>query len=542
MIKHPVPFLSILLLCAAAVVVAQSTDATTSMQKYYTVLKSRDSSIFGANTVALDSANGIRFAIGMGINSADASPMTPSVSFRMNGAAELLGTTAVLQLISVGAIPFTLDAVIPPSYLPRGVTNFVNPNFAATGISMRMLLQHTSSLAASAAPNGGFSFDDPSFLVATPGPALSLTSFCNQYFATDNGAGGYTTQSAIWANLQPGLATSYTFSKANIALLAYIAEQAIVNTPTLVSSVNKTLTAYIQEAFFAPLGMTGSFAMSSTGSFPLMTDPYGSTMFQRGGGVVADLSKSGTTQAASSSLLHPVAVADYMYYTTALDLARFARALWLNGKFASVGTQMVSTSFTATTGITAQRAQGLGVYFFNGAQLCSVVSSSGLFSSCLLSSTTTVFGIVGSGTQGSVAVLCTTASGSSNPLCSVAQVSQYTQSTASSKSVALGFAAASLQAAFGSSSGSYYFNPTSSDPLDGFFVFLGVAGALIFIVVAAYLAEHLIQPAPVLAAALPPQPMPVPSYYPASPGPQQYSHYAGPHGGGGPPQMREYYD
>lgn len=504
---------ALVLLCAVCGVVSDVTD----LQSYYTYLRSLDSTIFAGSALAMDTTGKLHTSsvvVGSGQYTTNV-PMTESTSFPINGVSESYVATVIINLVSLGTLPFSLNEVIPSGYLPRGVSDFFNPNFPLVRMTMQMLMQHTSSIDASA-----------DFLTYTQtkssGSVVTLTAFCEAFFTTSSSTGGNTTKTSIWRTVQPGLASTYLYNPANIALLAYIANVAISSNSGLVVSSNKTAGAYVQELIFNPLGMTGSFVLSTSGAAPSSTNPVSSPVFT-GNAILQPLTSSGASGDDTNTLIHPAYLADYMYYSTSSDLGKYVRSLFLAASgstttFSSVGTQMQSSTVAISTvsGVpTGVIKQGLGVMYFDGAVMCAAAIASGVITSCPLTSSSTIYGNYGRGARSLVGYFCTTQASSTNPTCVVVQLNFFNIGASATKSYTylLGYAAVALQSAIGSSvingpspSGS------TTDSVYGVYVFIGVTAVFVFVMAASYAAEHIIQPAPIVAT-VPPHSLPIPQSY-----------------------------
>lgn len=540
-----------LLLLFALVVVGEVLGDVADLQSYYTYLRTLDNTIFAGGVLAMDTTGKLHDSsavLGSGQYTTNV-PMTESTSFGINALSEAYVATAAIRLVSLGALPFSLNEAIPAGYLPRGVSDFFNPAYPLVKITMQMLMQHTSSMVDTALTSAGTQFTSTSFLqTKADGSVMSLTDFCNAYFTRTSSTGGNITNTLIWSTSQPGQASTYVYNRANIAMLAYIVNVAVSSISGLVSSTNKTAAAYVQELITNPLGMTGSFLLSTSGDAPLSSNPFQSPVFT-GNAVVQAVSSAGVADS-TATLIHPAYLADYMYYSTLADLGKFVRSLFLQASgssttFSSVGTEMLSSTISvasisgAPTGVTKQ---GLGVMHFSGTAMCSAATASGVISSCPLTSSSTVYGLFSRGARSMAGYFCTTQVSSSNPTCVVVQLSYFNIGSSATKpyTYLLGLAAAAFQSAIGSSTITAPSTGTSeSNSIYGFYVFLGVSGVFGFVITASYAAEKMIQPAPVVAT-VPPQALPLPQgfqqqyeennkYYDDESGPPQFHNH---HGGG----------
>jgi CubicO group peptidase (beta-lactamase class C family) len=501
---------AVVLLCTAACVVSDVTD----LQSYYTYLRAQDSTIFAGSVLAMDTTGKLHTSsvvVGSGQFTTTV-PMTESTSFGINAVSESYVATTIINLVSTGTLPFSLNEVIPAGYLPRGVSDFFNPNFPLVRMTMQMLMQHTSSIDASA--------DFQAYTqTKSTGSVVTLAAFCEAFFVSTT---TNTTKTSIWRPVQPGLASTYLYNPANVALLAFIANVAISSNSALVVSSNKTAAAYVQEVIFNPLGMSASFLLSTSGTAPVTSNPIQSPVFT-GNAVVQPLTTSGASGDDGNTLVHPAYLADYMYYSTSSDLGKYVRSLFLAASgstttFSAVGTQMQSStvSIAAVSGIpTGVTRQGLGIMYFDGGVMCAAAIASGVITSCPLTSSSTVYGNYGRGARSLVGYFCTTQASSTNPTCVVVQLSYFNIGASATKSYTylLGYAAAAFQSAIGSS---VINGPspaaTTTDSVYGVYVFIGVTAVFLFVMAASYTAEHIIQPAPIVAT-VPPHSLPIPQSY-----------------------------
>ncbi|CUG92757.1 Hypothetical protein, putative [Bodo saltans] len=129
-----------------------------------------------------------------------------------------------------------------------------------------MLMMHTSSIVDNSAV-----FTSPT-TSGSGASQTSLRSYAEGYFLS---SGTATVATDIWNSLTPGLVTSYQYARSNVVLLSYILEQVIAENPTLVSSAQKTVGAYLQESLFAPLGMLDTFFVLPDGSYPRTSTNFG---------------------------------------------------------------------------------------------------------------------------------------------------------------------------------------------------------------------------------------------------------------------------
>eukprot|EP00758_Cryptobia_borreli_P007388 Tbor_TRINITY_DN5288_c1_g5::TRINITY_DN5288_c1_g5_i1::g.16346::m.16346 len=465
---------------------------------YYDIVK-RDPGIFAA-TVVVQDTGGIQQSSTITFGSQDLNnnlPMWLDTSFRMNGlSGDMLITIAVLKLVDRNVLP-SMSSPIPPALLPKSISDFVNPMYS-TPITLDMLLRHTSSIR-------DIKFD--TFRKMSPDVVSDLTDFCDAYFVESTTGGGFTAAKDIWTGQQPGSSNAFLYSRANTALLSCIINAAIVANPALVSSKNKGVHTYIHEEIIGKLGMSNTFAMEKDGSYPRSSYPEGTPLYTNQ--VVQDLSETGVPL--TSRIIHPALLSDYMYYTSSGDLSRLLRSLFIDDKGPNypVGSAMIAAPMEITDAIgvdIAQTHQGYGVSFFSGSHMC---KTAGLVtpSDCSLSA---VWGAFGIGVQNMVGVFCTKRV--TNTLCVAVSVS-YKTSDPQKKSyeTLLGAAAITLNGP-----GKVHY-VTAPDNLLGLWIALGVVVTLIFVLVASYFTEYVVQPAPLTAGVTP---APVLSQFPNSTLPQ----------------------
>ena len=493
--------LSTLIICGSA--------TSTTLTGYYSTSRTNDNTIYAAATVS-QTTSGLTTGGSGTMGSSDpinVLPMWSDTSIRANGAVgDLLVSAAVLRLVSAGVLP-ALTASIPSSLLPRGVTDFYNPSYTAVTITLQMLLRHTSSISDT-------SFD--SYRRTAPSQTVgTLNAFCQDYFTTatttttsTGTTTTYSTSAGIWISTTPGAATSYNYARANTALLACIVDAAIQTQTSLVSGTTKDVSSYIQEQFIGRLGMTNTFRLNVDGSYPTTSLPAGAPLYTYAH--TADLTSTGAAQT-TGFYIHPAYFSDYMMFTSAQDLARLMRALFINtnSPVYSLGTTMRGDYLSVTTPRTGMVSTGYGVMSLSASYACGVASTLGY--TCSLTDSFNMWGTYSVGYNSMVAAVCTTIS--SDTVCATTVIAYY-QSTPSTKSIgtALGLAALAAIADSSSTSQTSTSSSDSTDKLQGLWIALGVILVILFTLVAAYFTEYVVQPAPLTAgvAAAPP---PIPNSY-----------------------------
>jgi CubicO group peptidase (beta-lactamase class C family) len=430
-------------------------------------------------------------------------PMLPDSMVSANTMPEALVATAVLKLIASGTLP-PLDSTIPTVFLPAQVS-LTSPHTAAT-ITLRMLLTHTSTL-----NDGNFETAKRS----SPTAVVDLRSFVTSYLITSSGGVNSLSSSAFTTGVTPGSSDAYNYARINTALLTYIVELAVVSNPTLVSGGTYTALAYVREQILEPLGMSHTITLTVVGGFPTLAYPSGGVIF--GQTAVELLSSAGTVL--STKPTHPAYLSDYMTYTSVLDLERLTRALFLT---ASSGTGSAATSILGSIGATMKSktvvssaiagvtATGLGITFFDGAVLCAAAIATQMVTRCPLTASHNVWGLVATGAFSQVGVYCTDAISTSNPTCvTTAHTFSDAGTTTKAPTISYALAGAAFQLSIGDTStiSQETVSTSSRSNLYGVWVFFGVLGVLVFVLVASYFTEYIIQPAPVVGGVPVPQSM-----------------------------------
>lgn len=478
----------------------------TKLQSVFTVQNRADTGIFGSAVVtqnALRQVAEITGAFGESRKTPTSRPMYTDSSVRMESAAELLITAAALKLVADSNL-VAIDQTIPSQLLPRAA-QFVNPSFGTTALTLKMLMQHTST------------FSDAKFATwqkTSPDPVVDLRTFVEGYFLTTVN-NQFTVASDVWhtTSIQPGTAAAYQYAKVNIAMLAYIVDQAIVANPTLVSGTSKTVLGYIQEKIIAEFGMSNTFIRNVDGSFPTSSNPSGGVIYTNA--VVQDLTVGSV--AVTTTATHPAYFSAFMTYSSAADMAKLVRALFLETgtNWATVGTTMKANTISlasVTNKVRAQVGQGLGIFTFDGAQICADGVATGVITKCPLTTTSTVWGTVAVGEFSQVGVFCA----DTGSVTCVTTTHSFLASSGTQKSYenAMAMAGTSVQLAVGDATTittTTSANDSNSN-LYGLWVFFGVLGVLLFVMAAAYFTEFVIQPAPITSG------VPVPAAMTMGPG------------------------
>jgi len=187
--------------------------------------------------------------------------------FQIASVSKLITGVAVMQLYEKGLID--LDASIN-RYLPFGI---VNPNFPEEQITVRMLLQHKSSLIDNEPVyRSTFTIDS-----GAPDPEMTLEELARNYYLED---GDLYDPAENFSEIHPGGEQSYS----NIAfgLLGFVVEQVS----------GQAFNAYCRENIFLPLGMasTGWFSteinaerMAVLYDGEIRLKPYGVASYPDGG-------------------------------------------------------------------------------------------------------------------------------------------------------------------------------------------------------------------------------------------------------------------
>lgn len=490
------------LLVASLLASLVAADVST-LKSYYSYASSSAVQLISA-TVLAQNNNGYvdRATVAIGVKSTTSSSfMTDAISFRANTFSELYVSLAIQQLMSTG----NLNAGTLPGFMPRGVS-LVN---SGVTITLQMLLQHQSGLVDSA-------FD--TFTVSAPTAVAAFGTYCDSYFTTTGQSGSFIQAT----NLFFGLTGNFSRSRMNTVLLTCIMENYVAqNRPSL--SGPATALAYMQNLIFAPLGMTNTFSLNATGGFPTSTFPLNAPIYS--GSVMQDL-PVGSTRA-----INPGYSGDLMFYTSAADMANFVRSAFINslpaGAFVGFGntmrTSMVSSNFVPHQPfVTGQTTYSLFTY--NGLEMCKLAVMSAVVTSCPLTSASNVFGYMSVSRFSSLGFFCTTAQSATSPTCITVQFSHYDVGANPTAPVlkqqfemVLGMAAVAFTTSIGSPQLTLLISgQKSQSDLYGLYVFIAVSGIVIFILVASYITEYLVQPAPISTGLPPPLSLPQHMYPPVS--------------------------
>lgn len=453
-------------------VVTQSASATGS-------LTSLDSAAFGLRSPATND------------------PFVVDTPLRANtGVGELTIAVLVQSLVNLQLLP-QLDQSIPSRLFPGGI-QIMNPAFSGAQLTLRTLLQHTSGL-----------IDKPDFLTSpsTSGNGnaqTSLRAYAQSYFLETGDAGGTSVISArgIWdPTKQPGLPSSFKFARANIVLLSFILEQVLLENPTRVASDQKTVASMMYEMVFSPLGMTNTFIVLPDGSLPHSSSGFNVFASK----VAPDTTAFGS--ALSTVTLYAAYTADYMIRTSASDVNKLMRALFLDtsSSFASIGTQLraslIAVTDTDRVGVTHQ---GFGIVQFSSATVCSAASATlSLVAGCIVQDST-LFGMVGLGSGSAVTSMCTANIGTTGSSCSTAVFAFHPSAPLSLASTGYVAHVAAFNDLFidAAVTDGATITPDTQRPttMYGFGVFLGVFGACIGALFLAYIAEYVLQPVPLIGS------------------------------------------
>ncbi|RNF18382.1 uncharacterized protein Tco025E_04528 [Trypanosoma conorhini] len=459
------------LLCAVAAVClfpATALARLAEIDAYFDAIRRGDAGVF-AGAVVTWGGDGVdataTTALGSQAVVGKTIPMTPAASFRANTLSELFVDMTVVYLENTSALPFLRMQTIPPEFLPppyNATVAFQNPLFPAAVVSLATLLLHTSSLTEAGFQSGA---------VQTPGTVESNTAFVERVFA--DAADG-----DLWGTVEPGLGDSYRHSRLNTALVTYILDKVLAagHPPT-------SAAAFIQNTFLSPMGLSETFLLDHEGNVPAPAYPAGAAASLTGR-AVQDVTADGTAVAPSVTI-HAAYTADYMYYTSALDLAKLAYELFLGGRYTVVGEALKSG--TVSLRKSKRTAPGvvsrsLGVYGFDPALLCEEVH---LNRSCDFGDGVQLYGWAVTGERNQVTLLCR------KDKCVAAEVSYFTTDVPPDP-YGLGLAMSSLTQRGGPpqlEGGGLY-------PL---YVFIGVMATIIVVVAGSYVADYMVQPAPARA-------------------------------------------
>ncbi len=178
---------------------------------------------------------------------ANSRKITDDTIFQIASVSKTITGTAIMQLYERGLVD--LDVSIN-TYLPFSI---INPYFAGDDITLRMLLQHKSSLI-----DNDFVINSLYTISSGLGdPDVTLDEFVRAYYLIN---GKWYNSKKNFLKRRPG--TEYCYSNAAFALLGYILEQV----------TGKAFNEYCNENIFTPLNMT------STGWFTTEINPKNMTV------------------------------------------------------------------------------------------------------------------------------------------------------------------------------------------------------------------------------------------------------------------------
>jgi CubicO group peptidase (beta-lactamase class C family) len=220
---------------------------------------------------------------------------------------KIFTTVAVMQLVDAGRIKLDDDI---DRYVPWVIRN---PNWPRVPISWRMLLSHTSSLNEEDDEHAS-----ATLVLGKDDPERTLASVTEAEFAPN----GRLQFEGRWTKSKPGTARIY--SSDAFTLMAYAVERLI----------GKPFGEYLDQAVFAPLGLTHTFYRLKGHEAEPFAVPYASIR-QAGGRHQFEPAKKFWfhEDPGGSVLSHQLTGPDFpsgIYHTTAADLTRLMRML-LNG-------------------------------------------------------------------------------------------------------------------------------------------------------------------------------------------------------------------
>ena len=509
----------------------------------FKTLQGADSTIVGGATIAITSdttlsssstSGGIHWENTMpfGKQKLDqTSAFSLTSCIHMNTMSELLVTAAAIQLQLDFSFATSLDENVSPLYLPYNYT-LTNPK-NLLNVTYKQLMQHTSSIVDATSYVSSYA--------TTTLPVMSLSAFIEDYFLTSDKSAW---NPSVFSTATPGLATSYAYARSNIALLSYILERVIVVKALPFSSLQE----YLVVRFLQPFGMSSTFFINRTtgaapglqtmpsfiGTFTGVNTSSASMYAKMYTGCIADTMSASFVTAGVPGWLHPAGFADFMGYTTPMDVARLLRGLFFGTTFATLSSRM-KDSFTISTTVArvaGQVGQGLGLMYFNGDVICSAATSTNVLNSnsayngayaanCPLSNATTVFGFVANRDYVELGFLCalsftttstTTSSTTTPPLCVVSTLLHNTASSGRSGANLYASAAVTMQELKGTTvipevaeaaAATAYLTTVPSEVDSewyGAYVFLGVYGTLIMVYLVSMFVQWLVAPAALATA------------------------------------------
>ena len=483
-----------LLLAAAVVGIGgQEVASGVIMELMLKTILARDASLIGLGTLTeiASAGSGASFLNrAKGFAGADRDRMfTPESCVSMNTMSELLVSYAAIKLQRDTSFASSLDDDIDTTLAPAGLT-LQNNN---QRLSYKMLLTHTSTIT-----DGLFGAS----IAASPNTVGSLTNFVESYFVTTGGQ----LNTAVFATGEPGTANVFRPARANTALMAYILERVI--TTRGLSAGN--LKQYINDEILVPFGMSSTFFLTTDGSAPGVTPPpfYATTLTLdlTSSAVYADYFTGCMADSLSSARqIHPAWPADFMGVTTLTDIARLARALFMdtNNQVVSLLMQerILLTNAPSATPRQGQVAQGLGLMYFNGDNICSSAVATSVVNACPVTNQTTVVGHISARGASLVGFLCVNTDPAIGYVCTSGTF-VHGSSNAGAFDAVFQVAGAAFQDTFGRVS---VLTPPPTAPLRdddeeeifGVLVFFGVYLSLAFIFFGTMLIQYFLLPASV---------------------------------------------
>eukprot|EP00760_Papus_ankaliazontas_P030143 PhM_4_TR4622/c0_g1_i1/m.43131 len=456
-------------------------------QAVFNSQKAADSTLYGASVITTD-LNGLRWDLSgaYGIVNSASQIMNLDTILRVNTMSEVLLAIVAERLVDANIL--TVSSTLSTSYTPNGAS-FTHPNTGRT-LTVEMLLTHTSMLN-EVSWASYFTTTNEGTALTSP---VDFAAFVNSYFFVTT-SGTTSLKSNIWITTTASTTHRYSFSRANIALLAYYLDRLIAaRKPSSATS----LETYLQAVVLNSMSLSDTFYENEAGTYP------GNYLLNARR--AKDLSSATAT---ATVFVHPAKYADVMLYSTPLDLARMARDLFINSNtatnpFYTIGTRMKATtditSSVSTDGYTVrigQSRQGIGIFYFDGAKMCSLALASRLVTACPLTATSNVWGYLAAERTTLTGFFCTDHN-IQNPTCVVTTHLYYSSSTAKSNDLAMTMAAVAFQSALGTQASLVVTTTSgSNDSLFGLWVFFGVVGVILFVLLAAYFTEYIIQPAPI---------------------------------------------
>ncbi|KPI83350.1 hypothetical protein ABL78_7618 [Leptomonas seymouri] len=500
--------------CCAVASAETSVVMQTSIKEsshYYKLLTAQDSSIFAGSCSIVGSGDndfsGYNYVAGVrtrfNISTAatwlrtSSLPNTRDTAYRAGVLSDLMVSMAVMYLEATNELPFGRTGSISSTYLPSTYTShpfLVNPGFPSVPITLNMLLMHTSSITET-----NFSFGAAE---APGGTAPTLDTFVSSILSPSNGIFSLTTQ--------PGLDSSYSYSRTNTAIASYVIERVLAASTSY--STLSGISEFVFSIILAPLSLTNTFLLHRDGRYAHSTCPptSNSCTDMRSFKAIQDVNTEGTKIQATYPI-HASYFSDYMLYTTTADLVRLAKEVFLPDGFyyAAIGARMLATSQKVTaTALPYITGRTPGLFRFDPNLLCETmykaVKDPSELPPChvegtLISPDAAAFGMVATGGNTQVALICLPLV-SNQTYCAVAALSFSTSSiwpsanSATGGSMAVGLAMASIPHLVREPYLTIMATPAPQ--LNGWFIFVGVVASLAVVVFAAFVADYFIQPAP----------------------------------------------